>query len=223
MPGPQAGLRPSSQRKRRAILDAAELVFVRDGYDAAVVDEIAERSGVSKQTVYAHFGSKQALFVEVVVGATTTASDAVHVDVADPDSPADLPDYLERYGLRQLDVVLRPRLLGLRRLAIAEVRRFPQLGQAFWTGGPGRTMTAMRDRFAGFHDAGLLEILDPDAAARTFNWLLMGNPLNAAMLLGDAAIPDLAERQTIAEEATRVFLAAYGSATRDARRHVPTG
>jgi AcrR family transcriptional regulator len=214
VPDPQAALRPSSQRKRQAILDAAELVFLRAGYDAANVDEIADRSGVSKQTVYTHFGSKQALFLEVVVGATTAASDAVHVEVADPESPADLPGYLEQYGLRQLDVVLRPRLLGLRRLAIAEVRRFPQLGQAFWAGGPGRTMTAMRDRFARFHDAHLLVSPDPDAAARTFNWLLMGNPLNTAMLLGDQAIPDPAERRTIAAEATRVFLATYGTGNR---------
>ena len=183
---------------------------MRDGYDAALVDEIADRSGVSKQTVYTHFGSKQALFLEVVSGATTAAFGAVYLDVADPDRASDLPDFLEGFGLRQLEVVLRPRLLGLRRLATAETRRFPQLGQAFWAGGPSRAMAVMGDRFARLHDAGLLDVPDPAAAARTFNWLLMGNPLNAAMLLGDDAIPDAGERRTIAAEAARVFLAAYG-------------
>ena len=41
-------------------------MFLRDGYLGANMDELAALSGVSKQTVYAHFGSKEALFVELV-------------------------------------------------------------------------------------------------------------------------------------------------------------
>jgi TetR/AcrR family transcriptional regulator, mexJK operon transcriptional repressor len=204
--------RPSSERKRRAVLDAAEHVFVADGYDAAAVDEIAERSGVSKQTVYAHFGSKQALFVEVVVGATAAAFDALQVELPDPGGPDELAEHLERYGRRQLELVLHPRLLGLRRLAIAEVHRFPELGRAFWAGGPHRAVTALGDRIARLHAAGLLDAPDPGAAARAFNWLLAAEPLNAAMMLGEAALPGADGRRAAAAEATRVFLAAYGPA-----------
>lgn len=205
--------RPSSERKRQAVLDAAEEVFVRDGYDATVVDEIAERSGVAKQTIYAHFGSKRGLFVEVVTGATTAAFAAVRTDDTDPVDADDLAEHLLDYGLRQLDVVLRPRLLGLRRLAIAEARRFPDIGRAFWSGGPERTVAALRERFARLHAAGLLDAPDPEIAARTFNWLLMAAPLNAAMLLGDdptigPAGDSGAVRADVAE-AVRVFLAAY--------------
>lgn len=205
----QRAARPSSQRKRTAILDAAEHVFVRDGYGAAVLDEIAERSGVSKQTVYAHFGSKDALFVEVVTGATTSAADTVHLDARPPSDARELPRFLRRLGRHQLDVVLRPRIVGLRRLAIGERHRFPQLGRAFWAGGPGRAMAAMAERFAHLHEIGLLDAPDPATAARTFNWLLMAQPLDAAMLLGDDAVPGPAERDAISAEATRVFLAAH--------------
>ncbi|MGL5860132.1 MAG: TetR/AcrR family transcriptional regulator, partial [Phycicoccus sp.] len=65
-----ARLRPSSVAKRRRLLEAAETVFVRDGYRGASVDEVAALAGVSKQTLYAHFGSKEALFVEVVTAVT---------------------------------------------------------------------------------------------------------------------------------------------------------
>ena len=41
-------------------------MFLRDGYLGANMDELTALSGVSKQTVYAHFGSKEALFVELV-------------------------------------------------------------------------------------------------------------------------------------------------------------
>jgi len=45
------------------LLDAAEEVFVRDGYEAAQLDEIAARAGRSKGAVYTHFKSKEDLFL----------------------------------------------------------------------------------------------------------------------------------------------------------------
>jgi len=45
------------------LLDAAEEVFVRDGYEAAQLDEIAARAERSKGAVYTHFKSKEDLFL----------------------------------------------------------------------------------------------------------------------------------------------------------------
>src|SRR3954463_13255531 len=66
-----------SQAKRQAILKAATEAFLHSGY-AASVDEIAAVAGVGKQTVYRHFGDKQALFLAAVAAAraTTAASPA---------------------------------------------------------------------------------------------------------------------------------------------------
>lgn len=54
-------LRTRETQKR--LLDAAEEVFVRDGYEAAQLDEIAARAGRSKGAVYTHFKSKEDLFL----------------------------------------------------------------------------------------------------------------------------------------------------------------
>ena len=205
-----APLRPSSARKRAAILDAAETAFLRDGFANANMDELAERAGVSKQTIYSHFGSKESLFIEMVTHKTGDASTRVHLDVPDPADAEDLPAYLQRYALRELDVVLDPRLISLRRLVIGEASRFPDLASAFWNGGPNRAIEAMSKRFARLTTLGLLNAHDPDIAAQSFNWLIMASPLNAAMMLGDEAILTPPERSRTAAEATRVFLAAYG-------------
>jgi len=61
---------------------------------------------------------------------------------------------------------------------------------------------------------GLLVIDDPNGAASTFNWLLMGDPINRAMLLGDSAIPSEDELRRTAREAVRVFLAAHETGSR---------
>jgi TetR/AcrR family transcriptional regulator, regulator of autoinduction and epiphytic fitness len=51
---------------RRRILDAAEKLFVRDGYAATTISAIAEEGDVAVQTVYAVFGTKRAILAELV-------------------------------------------------------------------------------------------------------------------------------------------------------------
>src|SRR3954451_8660803 len=47
-------------------LDAAQLGFLKRGYQSASLDEIAEAAPASKPTIYAHFPGKEALFEAVV-------------------------------------------------------------------------------------------------------------------------------------------------------------
>lgn len=198
-----------SERKRRQILAAAEEMFLRGGYLGTNMDELAARSQVSKQTIYKHFGSKEALFVELVTAMTDATSDRVHQEVPDPERAEELPAFLERYAERQLAAVMTPKLLQLRRLVIGEVERFPELAAALYERGPRRAITAIASVFDRLAEPGLLDIDDSMAAATHFNWLVMGEPLNRAMLLGDAAIPADADLRAHAAAAVRVFLAAY--------------
>src|SRR5262249_56151890 len=66
-----------SGRKRRAIMDAATTLFLRQGYPGTSMDQIAARAGVSKQTVYKHFADKERLFVEIVVAIVDEAAHPV--------------------------------------------------------------------------------------------------------------------------------------------------
>ena len=198
-------------RKRKAIVEAATTVFLRDGYPGASMDEIALLADVSKQTVYKQFTSKEALFLEIVAGLTNQGSDAVHGVIPELAPGGDLRAYLEDYADRQLSIVLTPRLMQLRRVVIGETSRFPELGKALYESGPGRAMAAMATTFAGLADRGLLRIDNAAAAASHFNWLVMSQPLNQAMLLGDAGIPKPADLRRHAADAVRVFLAAYGT------------
>jgi AcrR family transcriptional regulator len=53
-------------RTRELLLDAAAEVFARKGFAGASVDDIAEAAGFTTGALYAHFGSKDALFVELL-------------------------------------------------------------------------------------------------------------------------------------------------------------
>ena len=54
----------SSTRDR--ILDAAESLFARQGYQATTIKQVAERVGVQGPALYKHFSSKRALYEEVL-------------------------------------------------------------------------------------------------------------------------------------------------------------
>lgn len=199
-----------SARKHRAILDAATEVFLRSGYLGTNMDEIAALSAVSKQTVYKHFASKEALFIEIVTSMTNEAGDLVHNELPELDAASDVAEYLRAYACRQLTIVMTPRLMQLRRLVIGEVPRFPELARVLYERGPQRALSMLQTTFQRLADRQMLTIDDPLVAASQFNWLIMSAPMNQAMLLGDEAIPTPAELRRHAAEGVRVFLAAYG-------------
>jgi TetR/AcrR family transcriptional repressor of mexJK operon len=200
----------NSARKHRAILDAALVVFLRSGYLGANMDEIAALSEVSKQTIYKHFSSKETLFVEIVTSMTDLASDTVHNEQPEPAAGNDIARFLQMYAYRQLTVVLTPHLMQLRRLVIGEVARFPELARVLYERGPQRAIATLAQTFKRLAERDLLIMDDPLIAASHFNWLVMSEPLNKAMLLGDEAIPKPAALRRHAAQGVRVFLAAYG-------------
>ena len=200
-----------SARKRRAILDAATTAFLSKGYLGTSMDEIAALARVSKQTVYKHFADKESLFTEIVTSTVNEISDPVYEEVArladSGDIEADLRDLARRLVAR----VMRPRLLELRRLVIAEASRFPELGRAFYERGPGRTISALASVFEELAARGALRLDDPGLAAAHFNWLIMSAPVNQAMMLGSDSIPSRRELNRYADAGVRAFLAAYRS------------
>jgi TetR/AcrR family transcriptional repressor of mexJK operon len=199
-----------SERKHKAILDAATEVFLQNGYLGTNMDDIAARSAVSKQTVYKHFESKEALFVEIVTSMVSVAGDRVLDKVPEFRDGTDLAEYLLNYAYQQLTVVLTPRLMQLRRLVIGEVSRFPELAKVLYERGPQRAMATLTATFTVLVERGLLEAEEPSVAASHFNWLIMAEPVNQVMLLGDSAIPKAEALRRHATRGVKVFMAAYG-------------
>jgi len=198
-----------SARKRRAIVEAATTVFLRNGYLGASMDEIAALARVSKQTVYKHFADKERLFSEIVTATVDEIANPNTDEVLSLRDTGDLERDLRRFARGQLRAVMEPRLLQLRRLVIGEAGRFPHLGRLFYDRGPGRTIDALTTMFERLVSRGVLELDDPRLAAAQFNWLVMSIPLNQAMLLGDDEPATTAQLRGYADAGVQAFLAAY--------------
>jgi len=63
---PNRGVRLPRDARRAQLLDAAQHVFVTNGYHAAAMDDIAERAGVSKPVLYQHFPGKLELYLALL-------------------------------------------------------------------------------------------------------------------------------------------------------------
>ena len=198
-------------RKRQAILDAATTLFLREGYLATSMDQIAAAASVSKQTVYKQFTDKRSLFREIVTGTVAEVIDPVAEQVASLRDCTDLAAGLQGLARALLARVIQPRVMQLRRLVNSEAGRFPELGRLFYDGGPGRTIDALAATFESLAARGTLRLQDPQLAAEHFNWLVMSIPLNRVMLCGDADLPAQADLDRYADAGARAFLAAYGA------------
>jgi TetR/AcrR family transcriptional repressor of mexJK operon len=209
--GTQArGGQTRTARKRRAILDAATTLFLREGYLATSMDQISAAASVSKQTVYKQFADKQSLFREIVTATVAEVSDPVADQVAGLRVSTDLAAGLRALARALLAQVIQPRMMQLRRLVIGEAGRFPELGRLFYDRGPGRTIDALATTFETLAARGALRLEDPRLAAEHFNWLVMSTPLNRVMLCGEAELPAQADLDRYADAGVRAFLAAYG-------------
>jgi TetR/AcrR family transcriptional regulator, mexJK operon transcriptional repressor len=202
-----------SARKRRAIMEAATALFLRDGYRNTSMDQVAADAAVSKQTVYKHFADKEQLFRQIVLGVTANA-EAIITDLTsvlrstDIDSAADLRTVLTDLARRYIDGVLRPNVLALRRLIIAEAERFPDLARTYFDQAPSRGIDVIADALRTYEGRGLLDLGDARLAAAQFAYLVLGIPQDRAQFCPQER-PSPAERDRLAAEAVRVFLAAY--------------
>jgi len=138
---PNVELSSLQTRKRAAILEGARTVFLRDGFGTATMDDVAAAAGVGKQTVYRHFGSKEALFLGLV---QSMCASAIAADP--PTHPTNRPIENELRALGQLlaKSLIAPDSLALYRAIVAEAGRLPVLGALFYQHGPqlARSMAA---------------------------------------------------------------------------------
>lgn len=203
--------RPSSIAKREAILEAAQAAFLANGYEAVTMDAISRDSNVAKQTLYSHFGSKESLFLELVRSQTRAASERVHSIPPTVATGDDARTVLARVLNEQLTTVLAPNLLALRRLVIGLLPQFPDLARELYEHGAQCAIRSLAEMIRVLAAAELLTVQDTERAAVQLNWLVMGEPVNRAMLLGDHAARDGLDIAAHVDAALDVFLAAYGA------------
>ncbi|MEU5844386.1 TetR/AcrR family transcriptional regulator [Rhodococcus sp. NPDC047139] len=151
-----------AQEKRALILTAATALFLELGYDRTSLARIAERSGVSRATLFKQFPSKAALFEAIVTESWSTA------DEEDAPQVGNIVDGLSVIGRHYAELLCRPQMTDLFRIVIAELPRFPELADAQFSQGKMPYFESIRRYLLAEHEAGTVRVEDVDLAATQF-------------------------------------------------------
>jgi len=121
------------QRRKEArpqeLLDAALATFVEKGFAGSRTDEVAQRAGVSKGTLYLYYPSKEELFKAVVRhNLSSLIAEGVEAASTFAGSSSDLLAYLLHTWW---DRVGNTPAAGIHKIVLAEVRNFPELAQFY--------------------------------------------------------------------------------------------
>jgi len=158
----ETGILPGTQAKRQQILEGAIATFLQHGYEGTGMNQVADASGVTKQTIYSHFGDKEGLFTAIIEELTEFHAQELPCPISPNDSPGQVLRSLgQRFLRRQKD----PRYLALLRVMIGESERFPELARLFSRKVIARAMEAFQTYFKQHPELG---IEDPDLTARVF-------------------------------------------------------
>ncbi len=201
---------PRVVRSRAAIVEAARTLFLQQGYAGTTMEEIAAAAGLTKRTVYNNYADKEALFTGIVVDVMAFADRFVQErreEFAAELTARTLPPFLRNLGVRLALGILRPQVVALRRLLIGEARAFPALARQYYDRAPRQVIAALADGFTHLEGRGLLRTPDPQRAAAQFAYLVAGEHLDRAVLVG--TLPPNEVITTAAREGVETFLARY--------------
>lgn len=193
-----------SPDKRAAILAGARALFLAQGFAEASMDAVAAQAGVSKMTVYRHFGSKEELFAGVVAASCEALADD-GLRIAMTGQP--LAQALRIFGRRMLDIVFDPDIVKLHRMVIAESTRFPDLGRLFYERGPEASIAALVEVLARHGGDPRLAGADPRVVAEEFLEALRGYP-HTRLLLGAGPQPTARQKDARIDRAIDRLLGA---------------
>lgn len=159
---------PRWQRRKQArpgeILEAALEQFVEKGYAATKLEDVAQRAGVTKGTMYLYFESKDALFKAVVLANVVPALERAEHLVAEFQGSS--RDLLVQYMRAWMDAVYYTALSGLPKLLISEAANFPEMARFYHVEVVDRGQRLLRGIIQRGIESGEFRAVDPDYTAR---------------------------------------------------------
>ena len=189
--------------KTEAILDAAVEVIGERGLSAPM-EAIAKRAGVSKQTVYNHYGSK----AELMRALMNRRVEAITASLREPGAIDNPTEALEAYARSVLETVITSKSYSMMRVIMLGAGEMPDVANEVFEAGP----LSARRQLAAFLQAetelGRLKVEDFDQAAEFFSGMVMGHSqLRSLLRLPSDKTAEQYGR--LAREAAERFMRAY--------------
>ena len=199
------------------ILDAAQRLFVEGGYEGVSLEQVGRAAGVTRQTVYNRFGSKDAVFRAMIdrhwqavkAEAKACFSDELD-DVTDP------AEVLRGYARALARFVTETDQVTFTRLVVAESRRQPWIAEEFYQVGKAPLVEAFAHCLTRMTQRKLLCCPDPVLAALQFMGIVQEFIIWPHVMAIGPALAQLPSHAVAIDEAVAMFLARYQQLARTA-------
>jgi TetR/AcrR family transcriptional repressor of mexJK operon len=196
-------------RKFDQVLEGARVVFMRDGFERASVDDIAREAGVSKATLYAYFPDKRLLFLEIASAECQRQANDAESRI-DPNAP--IAQVLRLAAEKITAFMLSDFGQRIFRIAVAESENFPAVGHEFYHSGPKLVKDRIAEALRCACDRGELVIDDIPFAAAQFAQLCKVDLQDRALFM-PAPCCTPAEAAKVIDGAVAMFMARYAAPT----------
>jgi TetR/AcrR family transcriptional repressor of mexJK operon len=204
--------RPKDLEKGAAILEAAKRLFIAQGFDGTSMDQIAAEAGVSKLTVYSHFGDKETLFA---AAAKAYCEQQLPTSMFEAHPEVPLRERLLQIARAFFSMVSSPEAVAAHRILCTPQMAESPIPQMFWEAGPRRVQDAFATLLRMRMAAGELQVDDVARASSQFFTLLKGEP-HAQMVFGCGGHGG-ADTEAHLVATVDLFLRAYASHREQAR------
>ncbi|GAM56698.1 transcriptional regulator, tetR family [Vibrio ishigakensis] len=191
-----------SEKKRAQILEAAGQLFNEQGYGVSM-DSVAKLANVSKQTVYAHFKTKDILF-ETCIQSKCVAN---QIDENSFNADAPLRQALVGFGIRFQEMLMEPVVHQTFRNAVSQLETHPQLAEIYLQSGPKRTTQVLGEFLELKQQKGELKLtLSAEDSAMQLLLMFHGRAVYWGLLGGDSKESE-AQRHAYIDDCVDLFLA----------------
>ncbi|MBP3038282.1 TetR/AcrR family transcriptional regulator [Bacillaceae bacterium Marseille-Q3522] len=160
-----------AQKKQQQIREAAKLLFLQNGFASTSIDMIKDQAGVSKQTVYVYYSSKEELLFDVINQQIFLLSDDEFSEVMQGlkfSTVKEVEESLLIFAKKLLEHFMQADYLRLARTVVAEVVQFPELAKIFREAVPLRGLRNVAKLLERADQSNFISIDQIDIAARSF-------------------------------------------------------
>lgn len=197
--------RPKDLEKRAKILQAAKSIFLKMGYHATNMNQIAKEAGVTKLTVYNHFQDKGNLFICAI---EESCEESIRTKQFELTADSDFKQALQLMCQRALSIIYLPEALKLDCLLFELAAEQSPLTQQFFDASHTRMCHVWCDFF---EQAIAFKFIQADAPLKQTELIisLMLGIRHQQVLLGLAPVPTANEIDQIIQHAIEIFLLKY--------------
>lgn len=192
-------LSPREAAKRKQILTAARSLFLTRGYAGTSMDLVTSEAGISKQTLYRYYSTKEALFSDLLCQVIHELTEEKHPSLASMPLPENREQLYDTILMMARVIAVKlsdPLYLSILRIVFAESVRFPELGELLLESFP-KSTEVLTNLLKKCRETGLVKLEDGDEemSMRMFIGPLIGQAFLDGLICGASTPEPMPEKE----------------------------